>query len=145
MLQVVGGRAKPSIFFDSATNAKRGGRRRVSVGGKPPDCVKYRRSAAASALSPTVSTLSSLFRDIMCLIRSGLVRTFLLEWECRDVAGNVRPDSSTGVMISAEETKEVLVRLGGGGGGILAKENRLGGRRAVIGRMDPPTQLGSQG
>ena len=52
----------------------------------------------------------------------GLVCTFLSEEECRDVSGGLRPESRTGVLISAEERREVLGRIGGGGG--LAKEKR---------------------
>ena len=65
------------------------------------------------ALALTVAALSSLLRDVPHLLRSGLVRTFLLDGECGDVAGGVRPDSGTGVLISAEERREVLVRIGG--------------------------------
>ena len=43
------------------------------------------------------------------------MRTFLLEGECGDVASGVRPDSGTDVLLSAEETREVLGRIGGGG------------------------------
>ena len=38
---------------------------------------------------------------------------FLSEGGRRDVLGGMRPDSGTGVMISAEERREVLGRLGG--------------------------------
>ena len=113
--QAVGGRARPSVFFNSATNAERGGGgdRQRSAGGKPPDCVKSRRAAATSALAPTVSNLSSLFWDILPLLQLGLVHTFLSEGECGDVAGGVRPDSGIGGLISAEDRREVLGRLGG--------------------------------
>ena len=43
-----------------------------------------------------------------------MVRTFLLEGKCRDVAGRVIMDSRTGVLLSAEERREVLGRLRGG-------------------------------
>ena len=64
--RVVGVRARPSIFFDYATYAKRGGRR--SAGSESPDCVKARRAAAALALVLTVATLPSLFQDVLRLL-----------------------------------------------------------------------------
>ena len=45
-----------------------------------------------------------------------MLRTFLSERDCRDVAGGVRLDSKTCVLISAKERREVLGRLGGEGG-----------------------------
>ena len=102
--RAVGGRARPSVFFDSSTYAKREGRgRHVSVGGDPPDCVKVRRATAVSALALTVATFSLLFRDVLRLLGSGLVRTLLLEGECGDMAGDVRPDSGMGVLLSIKE------------------------------------------
>ena len=136
--RAVGGRGRPSVFFDPATYAKKGGGdRRGSAGGEPPNCVKARRAAAASAIAPTVAALSSLFRDVLRLLRSGLMRTFLLEGECGDVAGGVRPDSGTGVLLSAEETREVLGRLGEGGGG-LSEERRRGTDERCRGGWNPP-------
>ena len=76
----VGGRARPSIFFDYAMCANRGGgrgRRRESAGGDLPDFVEARRAAALSSLAPTVVALSLMFRDVLRLLRSGLMRTFL--------------------------------------------------------------------
>ena len=84
-----------------------------------------------------------LFRDVLRLLQSGLVCMFLLEGECGDVAGDVSPDSVTGVPLSAKYTREVMVMLGGGGYG-LAEEKRQGGRRTVTGSMDPPPQLERQ-
>ena len=65
-----------------------------------------------------------------------MVCTFLLEGECGDVAGGVRPDSSTGIMLSVEERREVLGRIRGDG---TASPRRSGGgeRRTVTGRRDP--------
>ena len=107
---------RTSIFFDSSTYDKkwRGGWR-GSAGSKPPDCVESRRADATSALDLTVAVLSSLFRDVLRLLRSGLVCTFLLEGGCGDVAGSVRTDSGTGVLLSDEEMREVMGRLGGWG------------------------------
>ena len=70
-------------------------------------------------------------------LRLGMVRTFLSEGECRDVAGGARLESRTGIPLSAEETREVLGRLGGGG---MASPRRSGGgdRQTVTGRMDTP-------
>ena len=85
-----------------------------SAGGDPPDSVEACRAAAASAIALTVSVLYFLFRDVLCLFQSGLVCTFLLEGECRDVAGGVRLESGTGILLSAEERREVLGRIGGG-------------------------------
>ena len=83
---------RPSFIFDFATYMKRGGgRRRGSAGGEPPECVEVRRAVVASSLA----ALSSLFRDVLRLHRSGLVCMFLSEEECGDVAGGVRPDSET--------------------------------------------------
>ena len=72
----------------------------------------------------------------------GLVHTILSEGECRDVAGGVRPDSRTGVLLSDKETREVLGRLRGGGS--LAEEKRQGGQTNGDGEDGPPTQLGRQ-
>ena len=59
----------------------------------------------------TVAALSLLFRDVLRLLHSGLVCMFLSEEECGDVAGAVEPDSGTGVLLSSEETREVLGRI----------------------------------
>ena len=85
-----------------------------SAGGEPTDYAKAHRA-------------SSLFRDVLRLLRSGMVHTFLLEGEWRDVAGGVRPDSRTGVLLSAKDRSEVMVRLRGGGGS-LAEEKRQRGQ-----------------
>ena len=73
----VSGRARPSVFFDSATYAKRRGevpawirgqKKRFphrTAGSEPPDCVKDRRAAAASDLAPSVAALSLLFWDVL--------------------------------------------------------------------------------
>ena len=68
--RMVGGRERPSIFFDSATYANRqgGGDRHGSAGSKPLDCVKDRRAATTSALALTVAAISSLFRDVLRLL-----------------------------------------------------------------------------
>ena len=58
-----------------------------------------------------------LFQDVLILLRSGLVNTFLLDGECRDVEDGVRPDSRIGVLISVQERREVMGRLRGGEGG----------------------------
>ena len=98
------------------TPRERGGRRRRgSAGGELPDCVKSRRAAVVLALAPTVADLSSLFQDFLRLLQSGLVRTFLSEGECRDVASGTRPESRTCILIYAKERREVLGRIGGGG------------------------------
>ena len=83
------------------------------MGVNPPDCVEACRAAATSALALTVAALSSLVWEVLHLLLLGLVRTFLLEGECRDVAGGVRPDSGTGVLFSAKEKRELLVQLVG--------------------------------
>ena len=137
MPRAVGGRARPSVFFDSSTYAKReGGGRHVSVGGDPPDCVKVRRATAVSALALTVATFSLLFRDVLRLLGSGLVRTLLLEGECGDMAGDVRPDSGMGVLLSIKERREVLGRLGGGGAALLIRSGGGDGQTAT-GRSNP--------
>ena len=55
-----------------------------------------------------------------------MVCTFLLEGWCRDMVGGVRPDSGMGVLLSSKDRREVLGRLGGGGG--LTEEKRWGGQ-----------------
>ena len=109
--RAVSGKARPSVFFNSATYAKRrgGGYRRRSVGGEPSDCVEACNAAAASALAPTVAALSLLFRDVLRLLRLGMVRTFRSEGGCRDVAGGVSPDSRMGILLSTEERWEVYL------------------------------------
>ena len=52
------------------------------------------------------------------------------------MAGSVRPDSGKGVLISAKETREVLIRIRGGGG--LAEEKRQGGQTNDDGEDGPP-------
>ena len=54
------------------------------------------------ALALTVAALSSIFRYVLHLLQLGLVHTFLSEGGCGDVAGGVRPDSGTGILIYAE-------------------------------------------
>ena len=85
------------------------------AGGDPPDCTKTRRAASVSALAVTVADLSLLFQDVLRLLQLGLLRTLLLEGGCGDVTGGVRLESRTGVLLSAEERREVMGRLGGGG------------------------------
>ena len=63
-----------------------------------------------------------------------MVRTFLSEGGWGDVAGGVRPGSGTSVMLSQEETREVLVSLRGGGGGSSIRSGR-GNIQKVKGRM----------
>ena len=94
-----------------------------SAGGEPTEYVEARRASDASALA----VLSSLFRDVLRLLQSGMVRTFLSEGEWRDVAGGVRPDSRTGVLLSAKDRSEGMVRLRGGDGS-LAEEKRQRGQ-----------------
>ena len=62
---------------------------------------------------------------------------FLSEGECGDMAGGVRPESGTGVLLSTEERREVLGRIRGGG---TASPRRSGGgnKRMVTGRRDSP-------
>ena len=50
-----------------------------------------------------------------------LVRAFLSEGECGDVAGGVRLDYGTGVLLSTEERREVLVRIRRGGTALLRR------------------------
>ena len=95
-LRAVGGRASLSVFFDSATYAKRRGGGAARIRG--------RRSAALD-LAPTFAALSLLFREVLCLLQSGIVCTFLSEGTCRDVAVGVRPESGTGVLFSAKERR----------------------------------------
>ena len=73
----VNDRARPSLLFDYVTYVKRGGGGRRSAGNKPPDCVKARRAAAALALTLTIAALSLMFRDVLGLLRLGLVCMFL--------------------------------------------------------------------
>ena len=63
----VEGRGPPSSSIPPHT-PKEGGDPRGSAGGKPQDCVEARRAAATSALSPTVSALSVMFRDVLHLL-----------------------------------------------------------------------------
>ena len=81
-----------------------------------------------SALDPTIPDLYFLFRDVLRLLQSVLVCTFLSEGGCRDVTGGARPDSGTGVLLYAEERREVLGRIGGGGEGQPRQGEAAGGR-----------------
>ena len=54
------------------------------------------------------------------------------------MAGGVRPESWTGVLLSTEERREVLGRLGGGVGG-LSKDKRQGVYMNGDGEEGPPT------
>ena len=67
--RAVGGRARPSFFFNSDTYAERreGDRHRSTVS-KHPYCVEACRAAAASTLTPTITALSSMFRDVLRLL-----------------------------------------------------------------------------
>jgi hypothetical protein len=71
-------------------------------------------------LSNHQAALQSLFVDIVRLESMGLVRSFESEYECGTVAGQVTtgPNGSggmkRGVLLSAEERREVLRLLGGG-------------------------------
>ena len=106
----VSGRSRPSVFFNSAMYAKRGGVGYChgSAGNKPPDYIEACRAAAVSAID-----LSLLFQDILRLLRSALVCAFQSEGECVEVEGHVRSDSGTGVLPYAKERREVMCQLRG--------------------------------
>ena len=67
----------------------------------------------------------------------GQVCTFLSEGECEDALGGVRPDSGTGVLLSAEERREVLGWIGGGGTALPRRSNK-GDKQTVTVRKEPP-------
>ena len=78
-----------------------------------------------------------LFRDVLRLLRSGMVCTFLLEGECRDVAGGVGSDYETGIMLSAKGRREVLDWIRGGTTTLPTRSDR-GDIQKVTGRRYPP-------
>ena len=61
------GRGPPSSSILAGT-PREGGGGYISAGGKPPDCVEALRAAVALSLSPNVSALTSLSRDVLCLL-----------------------------------------------------------------------------
>ena len=64
------------------------------------------------------------------------MRKFLSEGQCRDLADGVRPDSRTGVLLSSEERREVLGRLGGGGTALLRRSGKtVGGEESCYPRQ----------
>ena len=76
-----------SILPRTPIEGRLGWDRRGYVVSKPPDCVEACRVAAALALSLTVAALSYMFQDILCLLHSGLVCTFLSEGGVRERGG----------------------------------------------------------
>ena len=66
------------------------------------------------------ATLRNLFDDIVRLNLMGLIRSFDSEYECGSIAGKMKTSQSgsggvkRGVLLSAEERREVLRMLGGG-------------------------------
>ena len=54
-----------------------------------------------------------------------LVHTFISEGGCGDVAGGMRPYSGTGVLLSAEDRREVLGRIGGA---LFDRDEDIGGQ-----------------
>ena len=81
-----------------------------------------------------------------------MVCTFLLKGECRDLAGGVRPDSGTVVLLYAKERREVLVRIRGGGtalprrsgGGGQANGDGERGPSPATREAEPGTPMGDQ-
>jgi hypothetical protein len=71
--------------------------------------------SSKTTLSQHRSALQLLFTDIIRLLSMGLIRTFDSEYECGSVAGNVSAGSRRGTFLLADERREVLRRLGGGG------------------------------
>ena len=67
----------------------------------------------------------------------GLVYTFISEGECGYVTEGVRPASGTGVLLSAEERREVLGWIGGGGTALPRRSNK-GDKQTVTVRKEPP-------
>ena len=57
-----------------------------------------------------------------------------------NMVGGVRPDSGTGVLLSAKERREVLGRIRGGWGGAASlKRSVRGGRQMMTGKRYPPS------
>ncbi len=87
---------------------------------KVRDNTEMESESSKTSFSNHQSALQSLFVDILRLESMGLVRSFESEYECGIVAGQVRTSQSggggmkRGVILSAEERKEVLRMLGGG-------------------------------
>ena len=50
-----------------------------------------------------------------------MVRKLLSKGECRDVAGVMRPDYETGILLSSEEIRELLGRIVGKGASSLRR------------------------
>ena len=55
----------------------------------------------------------------------------------------MRPESGAGILLSAEERREVLGRIRGDGG-VLAEENQRGRQTNIDREEGTPQQLGSQ-
>lgn len=89
---------------------------------KVSDDTEMESERSNTSFSNHQSALKSLFVDILRLESMGLVRSFESEYECGTVAGQVRTSQGggggggmkRGVILSAEERKEVLRMLGGG-------------------------------
>ena len=80
---------------------------------KMSDTVMELERTNTSLMSIHRAALHSLFVDIARLETLGLVRSFASEYECGTVAGQVTT-SKRGILLSAEERREVLRLLGGG-------------------------------
>lgn len=70
--------------------------------------------------------LESLFRDVYHLCSMGLLRSFNSEYECGLVSGHVDKMSGRGILLSAEERRDVLVRCGGGAKGKQQSRRSMG-------------------
>lgn len=93
------------------------------VSGNPEEATE----TTTSSLSNQQASLQRLFVDIVRLEAMGLVRSFESEYECGTVAGQYSHSGSggmtRGVLLSAEERREVLSMLGGGKSPKVAKES----------------------
>ncbi|KAL7548122.1 hypothetical protein ACHAWF_011417 [Thalassiosira exigua] len=95
---------KLGMFFAPRPSLKVGGARSNSQKGQGFD----------DELFPHRKALEDLFHDVLCLRSMGLLRTFRSERECGSVAGDVSYDGRRrGGLLSAEERRDVLHRLGG--------------------------------
>jgi hypothetical protein len=76
------------------------------------DNAEIETAEKTTSFSTHQTALQNLFLDIVRLESMGLVRSFESEYECGTVVGQVK--TGRGVLLSAEERREVLRLLGGG-------------------------------
>jgi len=103
--------SQDSVTSKASIKAKGFFKPRLSIGKGNSSKITLR-----SDLIPHQTAIEHLFQDILRLLSMGLIRTFESEYECGYVVGNVNRGgySRRGTLLSSNERRDILNKLGGG-------------------------------